>query len=303
MKIMIFDQGHTVAEQMLAKALAVFGQTGGSDTEIVIAKASPDDYDDALDMLEKTVGEERPQILLIGATALGEELAPALGIRLRTGVAAHCIDMFIDDDGQPVFMIPAFGGRVVGEIMVPGAEPGRPAVASVKPDAFASEREVCGEGFGADMAVRTIDLVPSGNGRGFRTTGKRPLETTAADIGTADLVLCGGYGLGSEENWKRLETIASALGGAAGCTRPVADAGWGADENSMIGTSGRSVKPKMYVGFGISGAAHHLCGIRDAETIININRDRNTDAFGASDYKGVFDAGEVLKALEKEIGL
>lgn len=303
MKIMIFDQGHTVTEQMRSKALAVFGQMGESDTEMVIAKASPDDCDNALDMLEKAVREERPQVLLIGATSLGEELAPALGIRLRTGVAAHCIDMFLSDDGQLVFIIPAFGGKVVGEIMIPGAGPGRPAVASVKPDAFANEGEVCGEGFGADIAVRTIDLVPSGNGRGFRTTGKRPVETTAADIGTADLVLCGGYGLGSEENWKRLENIANALGGAAGCTRPVADAGWGADENAMIGTSGRSVKPKIYVGFGISGAAHHLCGIRDSETIININRDKNTDAFGASDHKGVFDAGEVLKALEKEIGL
>ena len=97
--------------------------------------------------------------------------------------------------------------------------------------------------------------------------------------------------------------MAKALGGAAGCTRPVVDAGWGPDESSMIGTSGRSVRPKVYVGFGISGAAHHLCGIKDSDIIININKDKKADAFTASDYKCVFDAAQVLKALEEEIGI
>ena len=91
MKIMIFDQGHPVTKQLASKAVQVFDK----NAEIVIAKISEEHPWNALDMLQKAVDEEQPQVLLIGATTLGEEIAPALGIRLGTGVAAHCIDMFL----------------------------------------------------------------------------------------------------------------------------------------------------------------------------------------------------------------
>lgn len=297
MKIMIFDQGHPVTKQLASKAVQVFDK----NAEIVIAKISEEHPWNALDMLQKAVDEEQPQVLLIGATTLGEEIAPALGIRLGTGVAAHCIDMFLRHDGELTFMIPAFGGRVIGEIMIPDVQPGKPAIASVKPDIFQETADLC---IDDDARFRMIELKSEEDStRGFRVTGSKPRQVAATDLGKADLILCGGYGLGSEENWRLLEELAKALGGAAGCTRPVVDAGWGPDESSMIGTSGRSVRPKMYVGFGISGAAHHLCGIKDSDIIININKDKNADAFTASDYKCVFDAAQVLKALEEEIGI
>ena len=102
MKIMIFDQGHPVTKQLASKAVQVFDK----NAEIVIAKISEEHPWNALDMLQKAVDEEQPQVLLIGATTLGEEIAPALGIRLGTGVAAHCIDMFLRHDGELTFMIP-----------------------------------------------------------------------------------------------------------------------------------------------------------------------------------------------------
>ena len=297
MKIMIFDQGHPVTKQLASKAVQVFG----SDAEIVIARIDAAHQWNAIDMLQKAVKKEEPQVLLIGATTLGEEIAPALGIRLGTGVAAHCIDMFLRDDGELAFMIPAFGGRVIGEIMIPDAQPGRPAIASVKPDIFQEAEGLCSS---KDELCKVIDLKPgTGSKNAFHVVGSKPRQLAATDLAKADLILCGGYGIGSEENWKRLEELAKALGGAAGCTRPVVDAGWGPDESSMIGTSGRSVRPKVYVGFGISGAAHHLCGIKDSDIIININKDKKADAFTASDYKCVFDAAQVLKALEEEIGI
>ena len=185
--------------------------------------------------------------------------------------------------------------------MIPDVQPGKPAIASVKPDIFQETADLC---IDEDARFRMIELKSEEDStRGFRVTGSKPRQVAATDLGKADLILCGGYGLGSEENWRLLEELAKALGGAAGCTRPVVDAGWGPDESSMIGTSGRSVRPKMYVGFGISGAAHHLCGIKDSDIIININKDKNADAFTASDYKCVFDAAQVLKALEEEIGI
>ena len=128
-----------------------------------------------------------------------------------------------------------------------------------------------------------------------------PRETAGSDIAKAQVILCGGFGIGSSENWEKLVQIADKLGGAAGCTRPVVDMEWGPDEYSMIGTSGRTVKPKIYVGFGISGAAHHVCGIQDAGVIISINNDKEAEVFKVSDYCGVFDAGQVIDDLLKQL--
>ncbi|MDO4869530.1 MAG: electron transfer flavoprotein subunit alpha/FixB family protein [Bacillota bacterium] len=295
MKIMIFDQGDPVSRQMISKAAEVFA--GAEHLEIVAAETKEMNHEIVADMLVHAVCSEKPEVLLIGSTTLGEEVSAALGVRLKTGVAAHCVDIRADADGNPIFMIPAFGGKAIGEIMVPGAGPGKPAIATVKPDVFQDT------GF---TGCRTISMEAPAAGNepgGFRITDLKPAETKAADLSKARLILCGGYGLGSEESWQKLTRIAEALGGAAGCTRPVVDAGWGADEEQMIGTSGRSVKPEVYVGFGISGAAHHLCGIKDAGTIINVNQDRKAEAFAASDYIGEFDADKVLDALEKELDL
>lgn len=302
MKIMIFDQGHPVTEQLLTKAIEVFGTPESGTCEIVLARCIGKAHETAADQLQKTVAEERPDVLLMGATALGEEIAPAMGIRLGTGVAAHCVDMELRYDGEVVFLIPAFGGRVIGEIMIPDVQPGRPAIATVKPDIFSADAALVSE-INKNNRLRVIDLEPAGEHRGFQLTGRQPRPRAAVDIGKAELILCGGAGLGSPETWQRLENLAKALGGAAGCTRPVVDAGWGPDESSMIGTSGRSVRPKVYIGFGISGAAHHLCGIKDADVIISINKDKKADIFNASDHKGVFNAEDVLSALEEEIGL
>ncbi len=307
-KILILDQGDPVARQLLAKAYAVFGDSAG----YVVLRARRT-HNIALQMMEKTIREEQPQLVLIGATALGEEIAPALGVRLQTGVAAHCVDIKVNEEERLAFMIPAFGGRAIGEIFIPGAEAGKPAIATVKPGIFQEA-----EGWDYEEAVRSkaecrlIDvdtlseegMIPEGSRTQgtFRLAGIEPREHSAGSIAGADLILCGGYGLGSEEVWRKLETLAGKLGGAAACTRAALDAEWGCTEDMMIGTSGRAVRPKVYIGFGISGAAHHTCGITAAGTVISINSDKDADAFAVSDYKGVFDAERVLDALLDEIG-
>ena len=127
-KILIFDQGDPVAAQLLGKAAEVFG--AGADTgdgpEYVMLRARRT-HNLALEMLDKTIREEKPELVLIGATALGEEAAPALGVRFETGVAAHCVDIKKNEEGRLTFVIPAFGGRAVGEIFIPDAKAGRPA--------------------------------------------------------------------------------------------------------------------------------------------------------------------------------
>ena len=303
-KILIFDQGDPVAGQLLGRAEALFGAAA-----FVIVKAHRTHHI-ALHMMEQIITEESPELVLIGATALGEEVAPALGVRLHTGVCAHCVDIRRDGEGQLTFLIPAFGGRAVGEIFVPDAKAGQPAIATVKPGMFQNPAEGLQESLCEAGRCRVIDIdamaadgrIPAGEKAqgAFRMVKASPREQSAGSIAQAELIVCGGYGLGSEDVWRKLERLADRLGGAAACTRAALDAEWGCPGDSMIGTSGRAVRPKVYIGFGISGAAHHTCGIAGADTIISINNDKDADVFAVSDYKGVLDAEQVIDALLAE---
>lgn len=310
-KIAVFDQGHPVAEQLMAKAESLFdaGQTefvriareakGAGPEAGVPDLDTPDpamNHMAVISSLAKALREEDPDLVLIGATALGEEVAPALGIRLHTGVAAHCIEIGETDEGEMAFMVPAFGGKVIGEILIPES---RPMIATVKPGTFGAAEHEAGAPGRASWRQVSIDPGTEEEAacRGVKLVSIEPKKTQGAALDKAQVIVCGGFGIGSAENWQKIEELAEKLGGAAGCTRPVVDMGWGPDEDSMIGTSGRTVKPKVYLGFGISGAAHHLCGIRDAGVIISINSDKEAEVFRASDHCGVFDAGKMLDLL------
>ena len=310
-KILFLDQGDPVCLQLLGKAEEIFGAKTGEyrEPEYVMLRARRT-HNLALQMIEKAIREEEPELVLIGATALGEEVAPALGVRFETGVAAHCVDIRINEEGRITFLIPAFGGRAVGEIFIPDAKAEHPAIATVKPGMFRDPEGDLQAELTAAGRCRVIDLdamaaegcIPAGEKKqgAFRMVRALPREHGAGNIANADLILCGGYGLGNETVWRKLEKLADRLGGAAACTRAALDAEWGCAEDSMIGTSGRAVRPKVYVGFGISGAAHHTCGIAGADTIISINNDKDAEIFSASDYKGVLDAEQVIDALLEE---
>ena len=301
-KIMVFDEGHPVFFQLMTKAKELFPEEGTEFVRLALPEgtgasaAGPAavNHMAVIDLLETAVREEAPDVLLMGATALGEEAAPALGVRLGTGVAAHCNELERADDGRLACMVPAFGGRVIGEIFIPDT---KPAIATVKPGVFEGDADSAG-GYRDHICSLPDGAggVPESCG-GVTLTGCRPRQNTSEALEKAKIIVCGGFGIGSEEGWKKIEMLAEKLGGAAGCTRPVVDMEWGPDEYSMIGTSGRTVKPKVYIGFGISGAAHHLCGIKDADVIISINKDKEAEVFSASDYAGVFDAGKMLDEL------
>ncbi len=241
--------------------------------------------------VKKAIEEFKPDMVLVGATPFGEEVAPTLGHNLDTGVAAHCVDIVNKGEEGIAYMVPAFGGKVIGEIFIPNT---LPEIASIKPGVFeavpqeAKNAEVVA--IGADVldavktgvVVKNVEVIPP---------AKMPIEK-------APVIVCGGFGIGSKEAYDKLEELAIKLGGAAACTRPVLDAGWApADEGVMIGSSGKAVKPKLYIGTGISGAAHHLCGIKNAGVIININTDENAESFAASNYKVVADGMSVIEKL------
>lgn len=241
-------------------------------------------------VLAKLIEKENPDIFLFGATQIGSELAPTVAAIVKTGVAAHCVDMRINEDGLLVADVPAFGGKIIGEILIPKT---RPQMASVKPGIFIIKERCEGQ-----AVTERIDLeVLSKANQRLTPLGTHVMKSAEKPIEEADIVLAGGYGLGSMENWKRLKELAELLGGAAAATRPCVDEGWAENEQSMIGTSGKSIRPKVYVGFGISGATHHLCGMKDSGLILSINSDENAGIFGVSDFYSVSDVNEIIPVL------
>ncbi len=241
-------------------------------------------------VLADLIRKEDPDIFLFGATQTGSELAPTLAAIVKTGLAAHCVDLRIGDDGLLISDVPAFGGKIIGEILIPVC---KPQMASVKPGTFIAKECAAHKTNLKEIDLDALDdtdkrLIPIGTY--VSKPASKPIEE-------AEIVLAGGYGLGTKENWSRLEELAELLGGAAGSTRPCLDEGWADSEESMIGTSGKSIRPKVYIGFGISGATHHLCGMKDSGLIISINKDPQANVFGASDYFAVCDVDKMLPIL------
>ena len=245
-------------------------------------------------LITMLVKQEDPDIFLFGATAIGSELGPTVAAQLKTGVAAHCVDLRINEAGLLVASVPSFGGKILGEILCPNT---RPQMASVKPGIF-----VQGEKDPREPVIHWLDATDlRADSLPLKALRIDKKEQTGVPLEKADIVLCGGYGIGSKENWAKLETLAGRLGGAAACTRPVMDEGWSPGEHVMVGTSGKSIRPKVYIGFGISGATHHICGMKDSGLVINVNRDEHSTIFEVSDIGIAEDLNKILDQLLNRI--
>jgi electron transfer flavoprotein alpha subunit len=240
--------------------------------------------------LSAAVKAYEPELLLIGATMLGEELAPTMGLKLNTGVAAHCMDIRKGTNGELAHLVPAFGGKVIGEIYIPNT---KPQISSIKPGIFKAEQMASRNAVISNLDLKVLDQTKTG----IYVLHVHKKATSGMPLDKAEVVVCGGYGIGDKENWTNMEQLSDYLNGAVGCTRPAVDCGFATDEGNMIGTSGKSIRPKVYLGFGISGATHHLCGIKDSGLIITVNSDDNAEIFKSSDYYAVGDAGEIINKL------
>lgn len=250
----------------------------------------PDYYATAF---QELIDEYHPEIVLIPATVIGSEIAPTIAARLKTGLAAHCVNIYADDTKRLVQIVPAFGGKVLGEIFTPDA---RPIMATVKPGLLKIEQKDAKENV---VKIKKNSTRLNCYDSPIRCTQKIPKATIENSLEAAEVVLCGGLGLQTLANWKKLDKIASAVGAAVGYTRPVVDMNWVTDESNMIGTSNKTIHPKIYVGFGVSGASHHMCGMKDSDVIISVNNDNNADCFNFSDYKICSDCTPILDAILK----
>jgi electron transfer flavoprotein alpha subunit len=243
-------------------------------------------------VLAEVCRDRQPDILLFGATSLGVELAPRLAARLQTGLSAHCIDLQLDADDHLLQMVPGWGGGVVATIITPDH---RPQMATVMPGVMKK----------LQPAPRSGEVIPLNLSENLDLSGPRVLEVHRQEpqelpLEAAEVVVAGGFGVGGPEGWQRLEELARLLGGAVGATRPPVDEGWAAEEQ-MIGQSGKTVRPRLYIGVGISGMSHHVVGMDEAEFVVAINTDPKAAIFEVADLAIVGDQREIIPLLIDEL--
>lgn len=236
--------------------------------------------------------EYTPSIMLFGATRMGMELAPRLAARLNTGLSAHCIDLDMDVNGHLLAMVPGWGGGVVATIKCPDH---RPQMATVMPGVMKK----------CEPSQRSGQVINLMVGDDLDISGPQVLEVhreepKALPLEVAEVVVAGGFGIGGPEGWKLLEELAGLLGGAVGTTRPPVDEGW-AREDQMIGQSGKTVRPRLYIGVGISGMSHHVVGMDGSELVVAINSDPKAPLFEVADLVIVGDYREIIPPLLDEI--
>jgi electron transfer flavoprotein alpha subunit len=241
-------------------------------------------------MIVRLVQEHEPEIILLGSTAMGRELAPLVAARLQTGLTAHCIDLILDENKILEQHIPAYGGLL--SIICPKQ---RPQMATIAKGVFAIPEpdpdrsgEIIPVSVPEDVSSRlqTLEVV-------HQIPDGIPLES-------ANIVVAGGAGAGDPDGWRQIADLADALNAALGCTRPVVDEGW-APLESMIGQSGRMVSPELYIGVGLSGEQQHMVGITGAKVMVAINNDAKSPVFDQVDYGVVDDCREFVPVLIEKI--
>ncbi len=234
--------------------------------------------------------EHNPEIILIGSTCMGRELAPLVAARLKTGLAAHCTGLRHDENFNLKQQIPAYGGLM--SILCPEK---RPQMATVAGGVFKLPKMDDGRKGEivsipvpetSDMPVRTLEIVREPRA-GVRLEDARTIVT-------------GGAGTGGPEGWEKVRELAAALEAALGCTRPAVDEGWAALD-IMIGQSGKMVSPEVYIGIGLSGEQQHMVGIVGARLMIAVNNDPKSPVFSQVDIGIVENCQDFLPVLIAKI--
>ncbi len=248
-----------------------------------LAFYQPEIYTEIIVELAK---ERQPEIMLIGSTTTGRELAPLVAARLETGLTAHCIDLVLDENKILEQRVPAYGGLL--SIICPER---RPQMATIARGVFPMpelDEKRRGELLPLDVPegipgrIQTLEIVRE--------------EPEGVPLESAPIVVAGGAGAGDLEGWRKIADLAKVLNAALGCTRPAVDEGWAALE-TMIGQSGKMTSPELYIGVGLSGELQHMVGIVGAQAMVAINNDPKSPVFEQVDYGIVDDCREFVPVL------
>jgi electron transfer flavoprotein alpha subunit len=273
-------------------------EVGSYGTDKVLVADSPvlavyrnDSYSLALTEL---VNQHKPSILLVGGTTIGMDLAPRVAAKLGTGLTAHAVNLKLDKDGCLLAQIPSFGGSVMASI---SCAKHRPQMVTVPPGFLKKPEKKTVK----KASVETVKIAVTEKDVRTKVLEVFRQEPKSKPIQEAETVVCGGFGVGSKEDWKMVEDLAGVLGGSIGATRPACDEGWAVQDEQMVGQSGKTIHPKLYFGIGISGMIHHLIGIKDSKVIVAINKDPKAPLASSADYVIQSDFRQVVPALISEL--
>ena len=255
--------------------------------------------------LASVINEFKPEIMLVGATAIGRDLGPTVSARVATGLTADCTQLDIGDfplvaipgkeqkHNQLLMTRPAFGGNTIATIACPD---NRPQMATVRPGVMQKIEPIKG------AKAEVVDYNPGFTPDNRYVTVKEVVKAVSdtVDIMNAKILVSGGRGVGSPENFKILEDLAAVLGGEVSCSRAVVDSGW-KPKDLQVGQTGKTVRPHVYFAIGISGAIQHVAGMEESDIIIAINKDEDAPIFDVADYGIVGDLNKIVPELTESI--
>ncbi|HIJ96361.1 MAG TPA: electron transfer flavoprotein subunit alpha [Desulfuromonadales bacterium] len=237
------------------------------------------------------IDKHLPEVILMGATAQGRDLAGAVATVVKTGLTADCTGLGIDDKRNLMQTRPAFGGNIMATIM---CDKYRPQMSTVRPHVMhmpelqpGRKGEIIRDSFAPlekDILVKILEVINDGDGK------------DQVDVAAAEIIVSGGRGMMNKDNFALLTELADELGGVVGASRSAVDAGWIA-QSRQVGQTGKTVRPKIYIACGISGAIQHMVGMQDSDTIIAINRDPEAPIFQIATYGVVGDLFQVVPAI------
>lgn len=239
------------------------------------------------------IRQKDPSIVLIPATTQGRDLAPRISSALDTGLTADCTELDINEKGQLASTRPTFGGDLMATILCKKF----PQMATVRPKVF-QKPETNYENW-AKIERISIDFSETPVRTEFIEFAKN-INTDVERIDDAEIVVAGGKGMKNVQSFKMLEELAQVLGGSVGASRCAVDAGW-CDHSIQIGQTGKTIKPKIYIACGISGAIQHLAGMNSSDVIIAINKDPKAPIFKVATYGIVGDVFEIVPKLIEEL--
>lgn len=266
------------------------------DPELEVYRTEP--YAHAL---ASVINQYKPEIVLVGATAIGRDLGPTVSARVATGLTADCTVLEIGDfplnpipgqeqkHNQLLMTRPAFGGNTIATIACPD---NRPQMATVRPGVMQKIDPIPG----ARAVVEEYNPGFTPNSRYVTIKEVVKAVSDTVDIMDAKVLVSGGRGVGSPENFKILEELAEVLGGTVSCSRAVVDSGW-KPKDLQVGQTGKTVRPQIYFAIGISGAIQHVAGMEESDIIVAINKDEDAPIFDVADYGVVGDLNKIVPQL------
>jgi electron transfer flavoprotein alpha subunit len=298
----LLSKGWILAEENgLDLTVVVFGNgidgyadelSGYADNVLVLdhpdyADFNAEAYQQALSWL---IGERKPKLTLMGHTSFGVDLAPALAVELRTPLATDCIDLTLEE-GRVLVTRQVYGGKLNLEASLREADG---YIVTIRPATFEADEPRPEKGKIVKLEPPSVDV-----------EHKRFVEYVEpppgdVDIAEADILVSIGRGIKDEKNLPLIRELATALRGEVGCSRPIVDKDW-LPKDRQVGSSGKTVKPKLYLAAGISGSFQHVMGMKGAGLIVAINRDPKAPIFRIADYGVVDDLFKIVPALTQKV--